>query len=157
MLRADANATASGLFKKVKIDLTKTPFLNWSWKVDNIYPGIDESVKAGDDFPACVCVVVGRGLMGMNSLLLDYVWASQHPAGSLWPSPYTNRVQLLALNSGEQGVGTWIRHKRDVRVDLRKAFGEDITQVDAIALMTDADNYGGRATSFYGDIWFSAE
>lgn len=30
----------------------KTPFLNWSWKVMNTFPGIDETMKSGDDFSA---------------------------------------------------------------------------------------------------------
>ena len=33
-LRAEAEGKASGLGKEVKIDLTKTPFLNITWKVE---------------------------------------------------------------------------------------------------------------------------
>jgi hypothetical protein len=157
VLTATATATASGRYREIKIDLTKTPFLNWSWKVANIFPGIDESVKSGDDFPARIYVVVERGILGSSSLALNYVWASQHALGSEWPSPYTKQVRLVAIDSGQQGLGTWIAHKRNLREDLKKAFGEDITGIDAVAIMTDADDHKGSATASYGDITFSSE
>ncbi|MGE0769568.1 MAG: DUF3047 domain-containing protein [Hyphomicrobiaceae bacterium] len=157
VLKAAADASASGRFRKIKVDLNVTPFLNWSWKVTDIFPGIDERTKAGDDFPARIYVVVERGILGASSLSLNYVWASQHSAGSLWPSPYTNQVKLLAIDSGSEALSKWVRHKRDLRADLKKAFGEDITEVDAVALMTDTDDHGGRAETYYGEIWFSGK
>ncbi len=157
VLRAVSRASASGRFRKMSVDLTKTPFLNWSWKISEPLAGLDETVKAGDDFSARVFVVVERGIMGFSTLSVNYVWASQHPIGSAWPSPVTSRVRLLAVDSGAKGVSTWVIHKRNVRADLREQFGEDIVSVDAVALMTDTDNSGSRAQAYYGDIWFSAE
>ncbi|MFG1313140.1 MULTISPECIES: DUF3047 domain-containing protein [Hyphomicrobiales] len=156
-LRAVADASASGRFRKIKVDLNRTPFLNWSWKVSNSFPDIDERTKAGDDFAARLYVVVERGIMGMGSLSLNYVWANRQATGSLWPSPYSGQVQLLALDSGAKDLGQWVHHKRDLRADLRQAFGEDIPAIDAVALMTDTDNHGGRAEALYGDIWFSED
>ena len=63
---------------------------------------------------------------------------------------------MIALDSGPQKAGVWTKHKRNVREDLRRAFGEDITEIDAVALMSDADNFGGNVDAAYGDIWFSA-
>jgi hypothetical protein len=154
VLQAVSRAAASGRFRKIKVDLTKTPFLNWSWKVSDALAGIDETVKAGDDYSARVYVVVERGVMGSSTLSVNYVWASQHPTGSAWPSPFTSHVRLLA---GSKGLNTWVTHKRNVWADLREQFGEHIVSVDAVALMTDTDNSGGHAQASYGDIWFSAE
>lgn len=157
VLQAVSSAAASGRFKKIAVDLTKTPFLNWSWKVSGPLVGNDENAKNGDDFSARLHVVVERGIMGVTSLSVNYVWASQHPAGSSWPSPFTRRVRLMAVNSGSTGLNNWVSHKRNVRNDLRDQFGEDIMSIDAVALMTDTDNSGGRARAYYGDIWFTAE
>ncbi len=156
VLSASTNGGASGRFRKIKIDLTRTPFINFSWKVGGVYEGINETVKAGDDFPARIYVVREKGIMGMNSQALNYVWSSARPVGSLWSSPYTGQVKLLALNSGAGKAGSWERHKRNVREDLRRAFGEDITEIDAVALMSDSDDFKGKAEAAYGDIWFSA-
>ena len=157
VLQATSEAAASGLFRRIKVDLTKTPYLNWSWKVTGTYPGIDEGAKRGDDFPARIYVVVERGMGGMSSIALNYVWASRRGTGAMWASPYTRQVRLLAVNSGEQGLGTWVRHRRDLRADLRRAFGEDVTEIDAVAIMTDSDDAKGSATAFYGDISFTAD
>lgn len=155
VLAARAAGTASGRYREIKIDLTKTPYLNWSWKVENIFPGIDENVKSGDDFPARIYVVVERGILGARSLALNYVWASQHSLDSEWLSPYSGQVHLVAADSGQQGLGTWVNHKRNLRDDLKRSFGQDMTEIDAVAIMTDADDHRGRASAYYGDIWFS--
>jgi hypothetical protein len=157
VLQAVSSAAASGRFRKIAVDLAKTPFLNWSWKVSDPLVGNDESAKSGDDYSARLYVVVERGIMGLGSLSVNYVWASRRPAGSSWPSPFTSRVRLMALNSGSPGLNVWFSHKRNVRNDLREQFGEDITSIDAVALMTDTDDSGGRARAYYGDIWFTAE
>lgn len=157
VLQATSQGAASGRFRKMKIDLIKTPFLNWSWKVSDALSGIDETAKTGDDYSARVYVVMERGIMGLSSLSVNYVWASQHPSGSAWPSPFTRHVRLMAVDSGSKGLNTWIAHKRNVRADLREQFGEDIVSIEAVAIMTDTDNSGGRAQASYGDIWFSAE
>lgn len=54
VLRADANATALGLVCEINVDLTKTPYVNRSWKVENVYHGNKEHSKKGDDYPAHV-------------------------------------------------------------------------------------------------------
>jgi hypothetical protein len=64
---------------------------------------------------------------------------------------------MLAVDSGAAGAGAWVRHKRNVRDDLRAAFGDDVTEIDAVAVMTDGDNGGRRARAWYGDIFFSSE
>jgi hypothetical protein len=157
VVSAHSDGAASGLYREITIDLTKTPYLNWSWKVTAIFPDIDEKTKIGDDFPARIYVVVRRGLLGTGSLALNYIWASRHPTGSDWPSPYTNQVRMVAADSGERRLGSWAHHKRDLRQDLKRIFGDEIKQIDAVAIMTDTDDHKGRAQTYYGDVWFSAE
>jgi hypothetical protein len=155
VLQAVSNAAASGRYRQLRVDLTKTPFLNWSWKVLDGLSGIDENSKAGDDFSARIYVVVDRGIM--SSLSVNYVWASMHPTESAWTSPYTKRVKLLAVDTGKKGLSSWKHYKRNVQSDLGTLFGENVSFIDAIALMTDTDNSGGHARTFYGDIWFSSQ
>jgi hypothetical protein len=62
----------------------------------------------------------------------------------------------MALRSGTRDAGRWVGEKRDIRADFRQLFGEDIGQIDAVALMTDTDNSGQSATAWYGDIYFTA-
>ena len=61
-IRAISNQSASGLIRKMKVDLTKTPYMNWSWKIDSILNGVDETKKSGDDYAARVYVVISGGV-----------------------------------------------------------------------------------------------
>jgi len=157
VLRASTQGQASGLFKEVKIDLTKTPYLNWSWRVDNLFSGNDERSKDGDDYPARVYVVVSGGVFFWNTRAINYVWSSNQPQDSEWPNAYTGSAKMLAVQSGEKNIGQWVSERRNVREDLQRLFGEEITQIDAVAVMVDGDNTGQSATSFFGDIYFSAQ
>ena len=83
------------------------------------------------------------------------MWASHEPKDSVWPNAYADNAKLLAVRSGDMEIGQWIKEKRNVREDLKSMFGEDITQIDVIAVMVDGDNTGQSATSYFGDIFFS--
>jgi len=155
VLRASTQGKASGLFKEVNIDLTKTPYLNWSWQVQNLFKDNDERSKDGDDYPARIYVVVSGGVFFWNTKAINYVWSSNQPIGSEWPNAFTGNAKMLAVRSGEKQLGQWITERRNVREDLKKFFGEDVKKVDAIAVMVDGDNTGQSATAYFGDIFFS--
>ncbi len=63
---------------------------------------------------------------------------------------------MWAVDSGGDRLGQWVTHARNVQDDLREAFGTRIDVIDGVALMTDADDTGGLARAWYGDIWFSS-
>lgn len=155
VLRARTEGQASGLFKEVSIDLEKTPYLNWSWQVQNLFEGNDEKTKEGDDYPARIYVLVSGGVFFWNTKAINYVWSSNQPVGSEWPNAYTGNAQMIAVQSGSQRVGEWVIERRNVRKDLKKLFGEDVTEIDAIAVMVDGDNTGQSAASYFGNIFFS--
>jgi hypothetical protein len=157
VLRAHSQGSASGLYRELEVDLEKTPYLHWSWRVANVLEGVDERRKAGDDYAARVYVVVSGGLLFWKTRSLVYVWSSAQPAGSHWQSAYTANVQMLALRSGKVEVGQWKQEQRNVRADFKRLFGDEIRRVDAVAVMTDTDNSGQVATAWYGDIYFAAE
>lgn len=152
VLKADSKASASGLYRKMKIDLEKTPCLTWSWKVSGILDGLDETVRNGDDYPARVYVVFSGGLFFWKTRALNYVWSNGRPIGSAWPNAYTNRSINIAVQSGSERVGQWTHQSRNIRDDYKRLVGEDIKQADAIAIMTDTDDSGRAATAFYGEL-----
>lgn len=157
VLRARTQGQASGLFKEVNIDLRETPFLNWSWQVQNLFNGNDEKTKEGDDYPARIYVLVSGGIFFWNTRAINYVWSSNQPMGSEWPNAYTGNARMVAVRSGDEQLGQWVNERRNIREDLQHLFGEDITHIDAVAVMVDGDNTGQSATSFFGDIFFSKE
>ncbi len=154
-LFADSRSAASGLYREIQVDLNRTPWLNWSWRVDRVLNDLDERTKAGDDYPARVYVVVSGGAAFWKTRSLVYVWSSNQPVGATWHNAFTSNARVMALRSGTKDAGGWISEKRDIRTDFRRLFGEDISQIDAVALMTDTDNSGQSATAWYGDIYFT--
>lgn len=155
VIRADSDASASGLYRRKTVDLAATPWLHWEWRVEDVLDDIDETTRSGDDYPARVYVVFSGGLAFWRTRTVVYVWASELPRGSQWHSAFTGNARMIAVQSGAGRAGEWISEARNVREDYRRLFNEDVEQADAVAIMTDTDNSGQSATAWYGDIRFS--
>jgi hypothetical protein len=148
-LKAVADNSSSGYFYENKIQLNGQK-LSWRWKVDQ-FPGAgNEKAKSGDDFAGRV-YVLKKGLFGLASAkAIVYVWSENQPVGSSWVNPYTDKAVQVVVSSGSPG--NWKSVQRDVKADFKKYYNLDIDAVDAVALMTDSDNSGGKAITWYDDI-----
>lgn len=156
VIKAVSDSSASGLYREKTIDLGHTPVLHWRWRVETVFEGVDETAKTGDDYPARVYVVATHPVFFWKTRALTYVWSSGQPRGSSWPNAFTENVRMIAVQSGSQGLGMWQQEARDVREDFKRYFNADVRYVDAIAIMSDTDNFGGRAVAYYGNIQFAA-
>lgn len=157
VLRADSKHSASALYQQIDVDLTKTPFLNWRWKITDTFDGNDEKTKTGDDYPVRLYVVFPGSGFSFTPRSLTYVWSNTADFNSHWYNPYSDDVIMLALENGSQKAGQWVMEKRNVMADLEERFGEPIKSIIGLAIMTDTDNTKVEATSYYGDIYFSAK
>lgn len=158
VLKAVSKDSASGLVKKIRIDLQQYPYLNWRWRTESRLNGLNETTKDGDDYVARVYVVVSGGLFFWRTRALNYVWSSNREKGAFWPNAFAgDNAMMLTIRSNEDERGRWYTERRNVYEDLKQYHGKEIRYIDAIAIMTDTDNSDGRATSYYGDIYFSAE
>ena len=150
-VRAEANGSASGLIRAVETTLKQAPTLSWSWKAGaplaRARPAAEQS-KAGDDFIARV-YVIREGFLPWQTRAINYVWSRQHPVGRHWPNPFTGNAIMVVVQSGDEGLGEWHSFERDVAADFRRFHDMKVDQVDAVAVMTDADNTGGRAEACY--------
>ena len=171
VVKAVSDASASGLIRKIKIDPKKYPIIKWRWKITNIYKKGDVTKKSGDDFPARVYIAFEydpdkasffqrakfkaiKLLYGQYppSAAITYVWANKIPVGTIVANPYTDDVQMIAVESGTAKAGTWVSEERNVYQDYIKSFGKKPPMISGIAIMTDSDNTGEKAVSYYGDI-----
>jgi len=157
VVAARSEDSASGLWREVKVDLTKTPYLNWSWQAHEPLRGLAEKTRAGDDHVARVYAIKSGGLFFWRSLSICYVWSGSEQTGDAWENAYTARVMVLAVDDERSALAQWHHQKRNVREDFKRLFNVEVTELDAIAIMTDTDNSDGRALAYYGDIYFSAE
>ena len=154
-LRAEAESSASALYREIEVDVTRTPYLQWSWRVDEL-PEIEasERSRAGDDYAARIYIVREGWLGSWTARAINYVWSAKEPVGSRWPNAFTGNATMWSVDQGREQVGEWVRHTRNVREDWRAAYGEDLDRIDGVALMTDADNSESRARAAYGSIRF---
>lgn len=156
VLKATSDSSASGFFKKQRIDLFKTPYLNWSWRIENRLGKLNEQTKSGDDFAARVYIVVDGGWSFWKTKAINYVWSSNTKKGEIWPNAFAgDNAMMIAIRSNEDQLHTWKTEKRNVLQDLQRLFGDRIRYIDAVAIMTDTDNAEGKATAFYADIYFT--
>lgn len=152
VLRGQCDDSASIFGTEQRIDLERTPYLHWSWRVDGVYADLDERTRAGDDFPARVYAVIDGGWRIWRTRAINYVWASREPVGAAWPNPFKEQAMMVVV---ESGTGGWQHEVRDVRADFREHFDRDTDHIDGIALMVDCDNHGGRGRAWFGDIYLS--
>lgn len=175
-IRAVADKSASGLIFRREGPVAETPVLRWRWMVAGAVAGGDERRKSGDDYAARVYVTFHYdpkrvGLMTRLKYAaikavrgeyppfnaIAYIWANKLAAGESAPSPYTNRVQMVAVRSGSSGAGEWRSEERDVLADYRRLFGGEPPPYAGIAVMTDADDTKGAAEAWYADMSLSGK
>ncbi len=151
VLKAYSFHAASGLVKKLKLSAREYQTLRWSWKIDHTLKKEDVKTKQGDDFAARVYAVFPRTFF-WRTRAICYVWASKLPKDAHAPSPHTANSIDVAVESGDDKVGSWVTEERNIYEDYRKFFGEEPPALGAVALMTDTDDTQDEATAFYGDI-----
>ena len=156
-LRAEAMGTASGLGKKVKINLNKTPFINITWKIEKDLKGIDEKSKKGHDFAARVFVVKKTGLTPLSNKAVNYVFSSNNSTNEFWRSPYTKSSIDYVLSTTKENLNEWVTVKANVKEHFKKLHDLNVEELTGIAIMTDTDQTDIKTISYYQNIYFSSE
>jgi hypothetical protein len=151
--------------------------LRWRWRLEQPLLDTDLRRREGDDTALKVCLLfdmplerlglvernllrAGRSLSGENlpSATLCYVWDHLLAPGTLLHNAFSHRLRMLVVDSGEQQLGQWRMHARDVAADFQRAFGEEsaaLPPLQAVLVGADADNTGGRSLGYVGDVTLS--
>jgi len=172
VLEGRADGSASGFYRRIRIDPARHPVIEWRWRVLQTPADLDPRVPARDDSPARVIVAfhgdVKRLDIGerftlrlykaltherMPYAIIMYSWASDAPVGTITASIPTGKIQTIVVESGGR-VGEWREFRRNVLEDYRAAFGEEPWDIVAVGVMTDTSNTHGKARAQYGDISF---
>ena len=156
-LRSEANNSASGLGKEIKINLNKTPFLNITWKVENDLKGIVENSKKGHDYAARVFVVKKTGATPLSNRAMNYVFSSNNDINTYHPSPFTKKSIDYALSTTKENFNEWVTVKINVKEHFKKFHNLDLEEINGVAIMTDTDNSKLISVAYYQNIYFSTE
>ena len=177
-LRVEANKSYGNLVHPItSVSPEAGVRLRWRWRLEEPLRSADLRQRSGDDSPLKVCAlfdmpleklgVVDRSLLRMArsatgeklpSATLCYVWDHALATGTLVRNAYSGRVRMIVVNSGDQRLGQWLNHDRDLAADFQRAFGEEsdvMPPLQAVLVGADADNTGGRSLGWVGNVSFS--
>jgi hypothetical protein len=167
VLKASAQASASGLIHELNVDPLVYPRLQWRWKVPQVLRASDPARKSGDDYPARIYVTFTKRAADRTlrdrllrlfygreipDAAINYVWDTHTAVGTILPNAYTSRVQMIVVESGPAKLHQWVSEERNLYADYQQAFGGRPASISGIALMTDTDDTGESAEAYYGDI-----
>lgn len=175
VVRIRAAGAAGGASHALFAEPAVAPRLAWRWKVDRALEKAAWGERAGDDFAARVYVAFDFPLARLSfaersklrlahflygedvpAAAICYVWANGVVAGASGWNPYTSRVRMVALRSGNERARQWVDEARDLEADFRAAFGEPVDRpvprVTGIAISSDTDQTLESATAWFGDL-----
>jgi len=155
-LRMRSQGEHSTIAKEIQVDLTSTPWLEWTWKVVALPEGADLTQRATSDAAAHVFVVWPRRPAVLRSRLIGYIWDASLPIGSIHKSQKTGTVTFIVVRSGKAQLGQWLTERRNVREDYRMAFGDEPENPPVIALSIDTNDTKSSSEAFIGPIRFRA-
>lgn len=156
-IRAVGRSSASGLHRELRFRPADTPWLEWTWRVDKLQERADIRVTGKDDYGAAIFLLFGRpGLLRRDVPTLSYVWTNDKlRGGDIAASPHhPGTSRSIVLQAGTQKLGQWLRERRNIVEDYRRAFGGDPPSdtLEMIVLWTDNDQTGDPVEAYYGRI-----
>ena len=154
-LKAISNNSGSSIGKNIKIDVNKTPFINFSWKIEKQLNGLDERSEDGHDFAARLLIIKKTGFTRLSNKVISYVYSSNQNLEEIWESPFTKNSINLVVSTTRKDFNKWVTVKRNVKQDFKKIHNLDIDELDGIMIMVDTNNSGREAKSYYQNIYFS--
>lgn len=117
-------ASASVITKLDGVDIKKTPYLRWRWRVNALPEGADGRVRSRDD--QAIGIYVGSGSTFSNKSV-SYRWDTGTPKNSEGSASYGMgiiRVKWYTLRNKEDAAdGRWIVEERNVAEDFKDAWG----------------------------------
>jgi hypothetical protein len=167
-LEAKSRSAASGLIKRLNLDPTLLPVLQFSWMIDGLLEGADVGDRLFEDSPVRVVLAFDgdkaslpvkeqafiervKTFTGQDVpyASLMYVWDNKRALNTIVPNPHTSRVQKIVASTGIAGIRSWQPHSRNIVADYRAAYGKDPGRLIGIAIMTDTDNTKTYAQARY--------
>jgi Protein of unknown function (DUF3047) len=171
-LHAEADASASGLIAPLIPRPITGHELSWEWKALGIVHQADPQQGATDDAPLRLILAfegdksklslkdqmafeLAQIISGqeMPYATLMYIWSGRkYDDKEILNNKYTSRIKMIAVDYGDEFLGEWRAHRRDIEEDYKRAFNEPPGKLIAIGVLTDTDNTKTFVSAIYGDI-----
>ncbi len=149
LLRTDGEAMRVG--RPVKVDLRATPLLTWEWKALDLPEHGDVRQRKLNDQAARIMLM----FEGMKGIL--YLWDTVSPVGTeRRPDEFDifDRVLIVVRSGSSDGVGRWMRERRDVLADYRRLFDEDPRPIKWVGFEAHSNDTRSHSTALFGAVNF---
>jgi hypothetical protein len=155
-LRTESSSFA--LEKSIVVDLSKTPYLEWKWKVTVLPTGGNFESPEADDQAAQLLVVFPKALFERRKVI-SYIWDPTALKGAIAPGagPIYLNVKAIVVESGHSQLGKWLLEKRNVVEDFRAVFGVIPEHAVAIRMQINSQHTKSDAEVFWKTIRFTSE
>jgi hypothetical protein len=175
VLRVKSLGSASGVLKRIEIDLKKFPVLVWRWKINRAVGMAIESRKDRNDSAARVRVIFGKAapkpLKGPPEILkffksfgiqmegkeppgfkIDYIWGNNVLRGEVIDYPGSKNHKMVVVESGNTRARRWVWEKRNLIEDFQGFFRRSPPTVIGIMVLTDTDQTNEGVIAHYSSI-----
>jgi len=139
---------------KGKIDLKKTPILEWSWKAIILPKGGDSRDEDKGDMAVQLYVTCPRFLAAVRSRTIGYVWDTTAPQGTIVRWKAVSAAVLVVIRSGPGDLGNWVTERRNIYEDFKTIYGEYPDDPAAIFIVSNSNKTNSTAESYMGPILF---
>lgn len=153
VLQIRSDQASFSLQKKIRITLRTSPFLVWDWKVTELPKGGDFRNSDTDDQAAQLIVAFS------STRFLSYIWDSTAPKGLIASAsaPIFRKIFAVVVESGTQGLGTWITERRNLIDDYKQAYGEEPEVIEGMRIQINSQHTKSRAESYWHSIAVTAK
>ena len=142
------------LVEKAQVDLTRTPVLEWRWRVHQIPQGADEERDETNDVAASVYIAfkLNKVLFRRIPQTIRYTWSSTQRKGRVIDKFFGNQ-KVIVLESGQDNLGEWRTVRVNLLEDYERVFGEPPPPHPlALLILSDANDTGSWAVADYDDF-----
>jgi hypothetical protein len=144
----------STIARRLSVDLSATPILEWNWKLLQLPERADLRRWETSDAAPHLFVVWRRRPELIRSRLIGYVWDPALPVGAIQKSQKTGTVTFIVVRSTTERLGHWVTERRNVAADFRAIYGEDADGPSAVALSIDTNDTKSKSEGSIGEIVF---
>ena len=137
--------------RSLKVDVKATPWLEWEWKALDLPVQADVRDPKRNDQAARIMLM----FEGMKGIL--YLWDTVSPVGTeRRPDELDifDRVLIVVRSGSSDGVGRWMRERRDVLADYRRLFDEDPRPIKWVGFEAHSNDTRSHSTALFGAVNF---
>lgn len=157
-LKLHADKSSFSMQKEIDVDLTRTPWLVWQWKVTAVPKQGDFTNTEQDDQPAQLIIAFSKRFWELRKSV-SYIWGNTFPIGTMGDTAAADllplvKMKAVVIRSGQTDMGRWITESRNVFEDYKQLYGKEPEKAVGIRIQINSQHTEAQAESLWCRISF---